>query len=221
MPTLSLHHMNIALHIAAGACAVLLGAAHLVLAKGGVWHRGRGLAAILTMSVSVAAAIFGAIVFKGMVDLMGVSVLVAYQLYSASRALRLEHGGRKIADVGPALLILGAGALLVSLTYLGAPVAWSAPKIMATAFGLVLYGGYDALRIFHPLKLRPRISRAEHAFKMTSLVFAFGGVGVTTLLRDQTAVTPLAFSAFGLAAAATAAWSAWPRAARKAEGDMP
>ena len=217
----SLHHMNIALHIVAGSFAVLLGAGQLVLAKGGPAHRRRGVAALVIMSLAVAAAIAGAIVFRGMVDLMGVSFLVGYQLYSASRTLKLRKGGRLISDVAPALLIFGAGIVLVSLTYLGAPVAWSAPKVFATAFGLAFYGGYDALRIFHPLGLRPQIARAEHAFKMTSLVFAFGGVGVTTLLHDQTALTPLSFSAIGLLAAAAAAWGAWPRAARKAEGDIP
>ena len=66
MPITLIHQWNIALH-------------------GGPSHRYRGKAALLVMAISAAAALLGAIVFKGVVDLIGVSFLIGYQLYSASR----------------------------------------------------------------------------------------------------------------------------------------
>lgn len=221
MTTPSLHLLNIGLHAGAGALAILIGAAQLALTKGDAGHRRRGQAALAIMSLSVAAAMAGAILFKGVMDLLGVSALVAYQLYSATRALRLRKGGRLIQDVAPAFLVFGSGGALVALNDLGAPMAWSAPKVLATAFGLVVYGGYDVVRTYFPAALRPRIAPSEHAFKMTSLVFAFVSVGVTTLLHDQGPVIPLSISAVGMAVSIAAAVRIWPRFARNTDGETP
>ena len=111
MPIPPIHHLNIGLHVGAGSAAILIGSAQFALAKGGSPHRFRGRIAITLMTIAVSAAILGAFLFRGKVDLMGLSLLVAYQLYSAIRSLKLKRNGRLVADIAPALLALGSGVL--------------------------------------------------------------------------------------------------------------
>src|SRR5262249_6977454 len=105
------HQINILIHVTAGSIALLIGLLILALRKGDARHRALGRTAVTFAGLSVAAALVGALVWRGRLDLMGVSVLVTYQIWSGLRSLRLRDGGRRAIDALPALGVLGLGVL--------------------------------------------------------------------------------------------------------------
>jgi uncharacterized membrane protein len=58
------HHVNIAIHVAAGIAGVLVGTIALVTAKGGVQHRRTGRVFAWLGGIVVARALVGVLVFR-------------------------------------------------------------------------------------------------------------------------------------------------------------
>lgn len=210
-----LHSLNIFTHVLTASAALLIGLFILSRRKGDRLHRMSGRAMLWLTGVSVTAALIGAFFFRGQLDLMGVSLLVAYQLWSGPRALRLKDGGRRPADLIPALLMAGGGCVIGALILLGGAVHWPPMLVYSTMGSMLIYGGWDVGRTLLPLRWRRWLNPAEHAFRMASLTGALLSVAAGTLLGN--AYWPLVVSGvFGLASLVFAF-----RAARKALGVTP
>jgi uncharacterized membrane protein len=217
---LSLHHANIITHVTAGGIALLIGLVILSLPKGDRRHRYLGRTAVTFASAAITAAFVGNLVWRGRLDLLGVNVLTAYQLWSGLRALHLRHGGRDITDWLPALIVSGLGWLGLYLYGRSPGFGWSPGLVYGAIGGLIVYGGLDLIRTLFPLRWRARLNPAEHAFKMTSLVGALASVAAGTVLKGATTYASLivsgVFALLALTLALRHAVGVTPSAALKA-----
>ena len=196
-----IHKFNIFAHVAFGVVCIVFGLLMVLLPKGNMQHKRNGKYFVAFASVSIGAALIGAIIFRSKIDLLAVSFLVAYHIYSGPRALNLKNRGRNLADFIPAIFIFLIGIALYYGYKAGLQVHWLGAKIIATAGGLVFYGGWDCLRTLFPISSRMRLNIAEHAVKMVSIVGALLSVGAATLMKTESAYIPLAISAiFGILA---------------------
>ncbi len=222
MPSLStLHHLNILIHVAAGSLAMLAGLIVLSLPKGDRRHRIGGRITLSLAGLGIAAALIGAFVFRGRVDLMGVSVLTSYQIWSGLRSLRLKDGGRRPLDFLPALILFGLGLGVLYLYRRGGAFYWGPGLVYATVGGMTFYGGWDLLRTAFPLSWRLRLNPAEHGFKMTSLIGALVSVACGTLLKDNAVYASLTASGVFMVLGLVLAVRAAMRARRNSPGVVP
>ena len=214
---MSPHSLNIILHVSAGCLAIVLGLVQLVRRKGDNLHRRLGRLTVTIAAISIAAALVGALVFRGKTDLIGVSVLTAYQLWSGVRALHLKHNGRGVLDILPALGLVAAGIAVYWLWRHGGVFNWGAARVYAATGSLMFYGSYDVVRLVFPQQWRTGLNPAEHAFKLTSFIGALVSVATAVLLPAQGVVVSLAVSSLFLVLALILAARAW----RYALGVMP
>ena len=209
-----LHSFNIVLHVGAGLAALAMGLWQLAVPKGGPSHRRRGRWLLALAGTSVASAGLGAVLFRPRPDLLAVCLLVAYQLYSGWRCLRLPRGGRAPADWGPAVLLLASAiAMLAAQDHF-----WPAPVVHSVGAAMVFTAGYDLLRTVFPLAWRQFLNPAEHAWRLCAMIGALASVAAAQQLPASTA----AQSSLGvsLTFSVLAAGLAW-QAARKALGVHP
>lgn len=178
-----LHHINILIHVVFGSLAIFGGFLLLARRKGDRTHRLTGHLTLVLAGISLTTAFIGAFVFRGKLDLLGVTVLVAYHLWAGLRALHLKARGRTIADSVPALLLFIGGLTLLCLYHTGGAVNWGPAKVYAAAGALIAFGGYDVLRMTFPIGWRNWLNPAEHAFRMTCLVGALISVASGTILH--------------------------------------
>ena len=214
---MSLHTLNIIVHVTAGCIAMLLGLIQLARRKGDTTHRRLGWIIVTVAAISITAAMFGAFVFRGKTDLIGVSFLTAYQLWSGVRALRLKHNGRGPLDLLPALAMVAGGVAIYLLWRHGGVFNWGPARVYGAMGSLIFYGSYDILRIVFPRQWRSALNPAEHAFKLTSFIGALVSVAAAVMLPAQGVVVSLAASGVFLALATVFAI----RAARYALGVTP
>lgn len=211
---MSPHSLNIVVHVTAGCLAIGLGLVLLMRRKGDGFHRALGRVTVGVAGVSMAAALIGALVFRGKADLIGVSILVSYHLWAGVRALRLKANGRGMLDVGPALGVVVAAGALWWASRAGGAVNWEPGRVYAAVGGLTFYGGWDVVRTVFPAAWRRWLNPAEHGFRMTSLVGALVSVAVATLWPARADYSALGLSAvFAMLAGALAVRAAL-RAAR-------
>lgn len=175
-----LHSLNIVTHIASGSLALLVGLFVLCRPKGTPSHRRNGWIACGLIGLCTLCALIGAFLFRSKLDLMGVSVLVAYQMWASVRALRLKNRGRNLPDLGPAIGLLALSGVTFWLIRQGGNVNWAQPLVYATLGSMALYGGWDILRTLLPLHCRQWLNPAEHAFRMTGLIGALASVAAGT-----------------------------------------
>ena len=214
---MSLHTINIIVHITAGCVAMLLGFVQLARRKGDTTHKRLGRVTVTIAATSIAAAMLGALVFRGKTDLIGVSVLTAYQLWSGVRSLHLKHNGRCLLDLMPALVLVAGGIAVYQLWRHGGVFTWGPARVYGVVGSLMFYSSYDLLRIVFPQQWRTGLNPAEHAFKLTSIIGALVSVAAAVLLPAQGAVVSLAASGVFLLLAIVFA----VRAARYALGVVP
>jgi uncharacterized membrane protein len=209
------HTLNIITHILAGSLAIVTGAIVLARRKGDAAHRLTGWITVGLAIICLIAALIGAFVFRGKLDLMGVSILTSYHLWAGLRALRLKDNGRRPADLLPALLVCLSGAGLFAASRIEGMLTWDPALVYAAAGGLVTYGGWDLIRTVLPLHWRTWLNPAEHALRMASLIGALVTVAAATLV-------PSPYIALGASTAgAIVAFVFAVRAARKALGVTP
>lgn len=192
---MSLHTINIVVHISAGCIAILLGLIQLVRRKGDTTHKRLGRVTVTIAATSIAAALLGALVFRGKTDLIGVSFLTAYQLWSGVRALHLKHNGLGAPDLLPALALVAGGVAVYLLWRQGGVFNWGPARVYGAMGSLIFYGSYDVLRVVFPQQWRLPLNPAEHAFKLTSFIGALVSVAAAVLLPVQGVVVSLAASA--------------------------
>jgi uncharacterized membrane protein len=210
-----IHTLNIIAHILAGSLAILTGAVVLARRKGDAAHRLTGWITVGLAAICLIAALIGAFVFKGKLDLIGVSILTSYHLWAGLRALRLKDNGRRPADLLPAMLVFVCGVSLFAASRMEGLLNWAPALVYAAAGGLLAYGGWDIIRTRLPRRWRLWLNPAEHAFRMTSLIGALITVAAATLV-------PSPYVALGASVAgSTFAFAFAFRAARKALGVTP
>ncbi len=215
------HSVNILVHIGAGSVAIAIGLFVLATTKGTSRHKALGRLMLATASLCVACALFGALAFRGQADLIGVSFLVAYIIYSGFRSIHLKETGRGPWDIGPALLLF-AGACVVSWLYgHGGNFHWAPAKVYGSLAGMWFYAGWDCLRIVFPATWRTWLNPAEHAMKMTGLMGALVSVAVTTSLKTADPYVPLVVSSTFIGLSWVFAVRAGLRARRYALGVSP
>ncbi len=207
----ALHQFNIVLHVGAGSATLLLGLWQLTAAKGGQTHGRRGRWTLAVACISLAAAIAGAIFFRPQPDLIAVSLLVSYYVYSGWRCLRLPRNGRAAADWLPAV---GLGLAALGLA-MGHGYFWQTSLVRAIGGAMAFMATYDLARMTFPSHWRRWLNPAEHAWRMCSMVGAMATVAVGQQLPAAQAAV-LVSGAFGLLAVLLA----W-QAARKALGVQP
>lgn len=209
-----LHTLNITLHVSTGLLALTMGLWQLAAPKGGPTHRRRGRWLLALAGGSVASAGLGALLFRPRPDLQAVSLLVAYQLYSGWRCLRLPRRGRGLIDWGPAaLLAASAAAMLAAQEHF-----WPTPVVQSVAFAMIFTAAYDLIRMTFPLRWRHFLNPAEHAWRLCAVIGAMASVAAAQQLpRSTAAQSSLVVSAAFSVLAAALAW----QAARKALGVQP
>ena len=121
MPTA--HLTNLALHVAAGTAAILLGARILRRPLGDAAHRRAGLRFVRLTAVVVTTAALGLAVFRWMPLFAVLTLLVGYQLVSGLRAARTQGAGPQARDAGLTVLALVAGVAMARVALAEAPGA--------------------------------------------------------------------------------------------------
>lgn len=189
-----LHQLNIAIHVITGVCALFLGSLILCLKKGTSSHKTLGRFALGLGLVCTLSGLIGALFFRGRVDLLGVSLLVTYNLWSGVRSLRLANRGRTLPDIVPAVLLAFGGGVLIAGPTFGWAYIWPKAFVIATAGGMLFYGGWDLLRTLFPLSWRRILNPVEHSFKMISLIGALASVAAVNLFDHLVGPVILALS---------------------------
>ncbi len=210
-----LHSLNIATHILSGSLTLLVGLFILSRPKGTQSHRRTGWVAYGLIGLCTLCALIGAFLFRSKLDLMGVSVLVAYQMWASFRALKLKNRGRNLPDLGPAVGLLALSGVTFWLIQQGGDVNWAQPLVYATLGSMTLYGGWDVGRTLLPQSFRRWLNPAEHAFRMTGLIGVLASVAAGTFW-------PVSYVPLGIVGVATCVSLVFAvRAARKALGVTP
>lgn len=210
-----IHALNIITHVTAGSLAILTGLVVLARRKGGGVHQMMGRITVGLAIACVTTALIGAFVFRGKLDLMGVSIVISYNLWAGVRALKLKENGRRFGDLGPAILVVMAGTGLFGMSRIESLLNWPPALVYATAGSLVTYGGWDMVRTLLPPRWRLWLNPAEHAFRMAGLIAALMSVAAATLF-------PSPYVALGVSGVGSLIAFAFAfRAARKALGVTP
>jgi len=212
-----LHFANIIVHVTAGSIAILLGLILLLRRKGDRTHRRLGRVTAIIAGIGIAVALFGAVVFRGKTDLLGVSLLTGYQIWSGVRAIRLRRNGRSLPDLVPASGLLIACGTLYFIWRSGGAVNWEPARVYASLGSMAFFGAWDVLRILFPSAWRIALNPAEHAFKLTCFIGALMSVASATLLPQIAVYATMVSSSLFLVVALVFA----VRAARYAVGVVP
>lgn len=169
---LTLHQINILLHVLAGSLALLSGIIALAVGKGSRRHlrTGRFFAWMLAIVVSTGA--FGVLVYHRNPFLLLITVLAGYNTWSGIRTLRLAGRRPTVPDM---LMPLAAGVFAGWYVYHLDAIGfyWSPVIIWSTVGALLVVMGYDCSRWLLPAAFRRRAMLYEHAYKM---IGAFSGI---------------------------------------------
>jgi hypothetical protein len=172
------HTLNVAVHVAFGAFALIAGLIPLLTAKGGRWHVQFGRLFLIALTGVVVTAAIG-IAFFGFRAFLGViTLLSAYEAYSGFRALRIRFTGPSLADGIISMAAFAAAAAFI-LYIRSVHFPWSPAVIYPTLGALVTVATYDLLRFAFPRRWFARTWLYEHLIKMlgayNAVVAAFSG----------------------------------------------
>lgn len=182
---MSIYPLLLAVHIATGLGAVLIGIAPVLTRKGARTHRLTGRAFAVCMAILLAAA-WAMTVLKMNTYLLALSASATLTLFSGLRVL-----GRKRPDLRPAdraraldwlvtLSIAGVGLLVFWQVLTGRNVG-PAVLSMALVYGALGMSGWDIWRFLRPTDwpFSPELWRYEHLWKMlgaySAVLSAFSG----------------------------------------------
>jgi uncharacterized membrane protein len=177
------HLVNLAVHVALGSAALLLGIAAIVTPKGGPTHRRAGRWFLYSISVVLATALIGLLVFDFRAFLFVVTLLSFYDAFSGFRALQL-HGDRpKLADrVMSVLAFISPLIFLMLMRRLHLP--WAPVLTYSILGGLLAMGSYDLARNFLPKRWLQRTWMQEHLVKMLSAYVAISSAFAGTVFPN-------------------------------------
>lgn len=193
---LSLHSINILIHVICGLIALLLGIVILVAKKGNKTHIKFGRIFLVFLAVVICTGLVGAIVFRGNPYLLVLTILAGYNGFSGFRTMKTKSNKPKLLDVSVALLSLGIG--LCFMDYLKSTELFWNPTVIYSTFGaLFLIVGYDLIRYLIPSKSYKALWLYEHIYKMINAFTALLAAAVGTMLPNYKPYSQLLPSIFG------------------------
>ncbi|WPU90920.1 hypothetical protein SNE25_16495 [Mucilaginibacter sabulilitoris] len=173
-----IHKINIAVHVAAGSLALIVGLVALIVNKGKKLHRLTGRLFLMLMSVVILTGLIGVFVFGRNTFLLVITVLSGYLAFSGYRVIKAKSNVPKVIDIGICLLsLISVSYFLYYFKSIG--MIWSPVIIYSTVGYLFLMIVYDCGRYFIPAKTYANLWIYEHILKMVSafsgLLSAFSG----------------------------------------------
>ena len=172
------HKINIAVHVAAGSLALIIGLAAIIVSKKKRIHRRLGRIFLVLMSIVILTGLIGVFVFGRNTFLLVITVMSGYLAFSGYRAVKARSNSPKFLDIGICLLaLLSVSYFLYYFKSIG--MIWSPVIIYSTVGYLFMMIFYDLGRYFLPAKKYGKLWLYEHILKMvsafTGLLSAFSG----------------------------------------------
>lgn len=189
------HLANLAVHVAAGTLALVIGFMVLAARKGTGLHQRRGRRfCYLTLLVAVSAAI-GLALFRFIPVFAALTILIPYQLVGGWRAAKTKAAGPGVID---AMLTLAAIALGVWVTGVVLAKGQTSQAVIWASFGaLFTLIAYDLLKWLFPRRWFAVVWKYEHSYKLIASLFGMVSALLGNVLRFGQPWTQLAPSAVG------------------------
>ena len=173
-----IHKINIAVHIAAGSSALIVGLIAIIANKGQKLHRLTGRLFLILMTIVILTGLIGVFVFGRNTFLLVITVMSGYLAFSGYRVVKAKSNVPKFIDIGICLLsLVSVSYFLYYFKSIG--MIWSPVIIYSTVGYLLLIIAYDLVRYFIPTKTYGNLWLYEHILKMvsafTGLLSAFSG----------------------------------------------
>jgi hypothetical protein len=189
------HSTNIAIHIAAGTIALLLGIIALSTKKGKKNHTKSGRWFLACLCIVIATGLLGVFVFGRNTFLLVITVLAGYYGFSGYRALQNKSNVPKRIDILVALVsLLAVFFFLYYFKTIG--MIWAPVIIYSTVGTLLSVIAYDFIRYLIPGSTYGNLWFYEHIYKMigafTALLAAFSGT-VFPFYKPYSQVLPSVF----------------------------
>src|ERR1700733_14317879 len=94
-----IHKINIAVHIAAGSSALIVGLIAIIASKGKKLHRLTGRLFLILMTIVILTGLIGVFVFGRNTFLLVITVLSGYQAFSGYRVIKAKSNIPKFTDI--------------------------------------------------------------------------------------------------------------------------
>ncbi len=176
------HAFNIALHVAAGATALLIGIVPILSSKGGKIHRIFGWLFVIAGTLVIGAAADGVLFWPQPMPLAAVTLTAGYQFIGALRALPRFRAGPSGVDAAMAIAALITAGVLLTLMGHGNR-SWPP----AVGYGTLGFLGciivYDLSRPLWAPTWRRVARPIDHGLKMTGAYFAMASAGLGNIAR--------------------------------------
>jgi uncharacterized membrane protein len=173
-----IHKINIAVHIAAGSSALIVGLIAIIASKGKKLHRLTGRLFLILMTIVILTGLIGVFVFGRNTFLLVITVLSGYQAFSGYRVIKAKSNIPKFTDIFVCIIAL-VSVLYFLYYFKSIGMIWSPVIIYSTVGWLFLMIAYDLSRYFISTKIYRNLWIHEHILKMvsafTGLVSAFSG----------------------------------------------
>ena len=166
------HKINIAIHVAAGSFALIIGLIAIIASKGKKLHRLTGRLFLILMSVVIITGLIGVFVFGRNTFLLVITVLSGYMAFSGYRVIKAKSNIPKFTDIFVCLLSL-VTVLYFLYYFKSIGMIWSPVIVYSTVGYLFLMIIYDLGRYLIPARKYANLWIYEHIVKM---VGAFGGL---------------------------------------------
>ncbi|MEM6768711.1 MAG: hypothetical protein AAF824_25870, partial [Bacteroidota bacterium] len=177
---MSIHQVNIIIHVISGTLGLVLGIVALLSLKGGKVHNTSGRYFLLLMIVVILTGLIGVFVFGRNTFLLVITVLSGYVAFSGFRTLKDKANKPKALDMIVAIVsLLALFYFLYYFKKIG--MIWAPVIIYSTVGALLLVVTYDFIRYLIPTTIykKHKLWLYEHIYKMTSafgaLLAAFSG----------------------------------------------
>ena len=169
-----IHKINIAVHIAAGSSALIVGLMALIVKKGKKLHRLTGRLFLILMTIVILTGLIGVFVFGRNTFLLVITVLSGYLAFSGYRVIKSKSNTPKFMDIFICLVSL-VSVLYFLYYFKSIGMIWSPVIVYSTVGYLFLMIVYDLGRyfIYGNLWIHEHILKMVSAF--TGLVSAFSG----------------------------------------------
>lgn len=204
-----MHLLNIAIHIACGVAAMVIGFLILATEKGTARHRQLGRRfAWLTLAVC-ATGVVGNLLFRFVPLFAILTLLVLYQFLGAWRAVVTKARGPAPLDAALTATAAIAGFILAPIVLLA--TEGSPAVIYSTLAALAVVIGYDTCRWLFPAGWHASLWRYEHVYKAVASLFAMLSAASGNVIRFGQPWPQLLPSALGMATICWMIWITWRR----------
>lgn len=192
-----LHQFNILLHVAAGTVALVLGLTALLAAKRAGLHTRTGRYFLMALTLVVATALTGSLLFRSSPFLFFLTLLSGYVGYSGFRAVRLRERQSRPGDALIAGAVL-AVALWYTLLIRQGFSNWSPVIIYSTVGAIILVTTYDLVKYFFLHQILKSWWIYEHIYKLISAFSAIVSAFAGTVLPNWQPYSQLTPSVIGI-----------------------